>query len=647
MSDKYRKLFEPGHIGKLEIRNRIAMPPMGTLMAESDGRCSRRMIDYLAERARGGAGLIIPEGAKMDRRLERSPSFAPFSIDSDALLPSLADLADAIHFYGAKVMMQFFVAFGRQAPEADPQNPPIAPSAIPASTNPAVICRPLSIGEIQAFVEAAGVAAKRAVMAGFDAVEFNAHTGYLVDQFMTSLWNKRTDEYGGDLNGRMRFAVELVQSARKQVGPDFPISFRFSMDHFIPGGRGIEESKEIAKRLEAAGVDLLNVDVACYETNYYSLPPTYFGDAPWVELAAAIKKVVNIPVMVAGNMTPETAEAALEAGKIDFIASGRGLIADPDWPNKVRQGHREDVRPCIRCNEQCIGRVFSIKPLSCSVNSRTGFERYYDMSKASTTKKVLVIGGGPAGMEAARVAALRGHLVTLMEKQDVLGGQLRAAAAPTFKKPLQDLIEYWATQLRKLKVDVRLNTELTPATLVGMRADVVVVACGARPFHPDIPGIDSENVIEVIDYHLGRKPVRGQSIVMAGGGIAGCDAALELAMQGKTVTIVEMLDDVARDINNMSRTCLLRNLAERKVRILTKHKVREFRRNGLVAQGPDGEDSFIKADTVIMAFGVQSDNALEKAVKEKWDEVYVIGDCANPAKVGEAVRAGFSAGWQI
>jgi 2-enoate reductase len=643
MSTAFSKLFAPGLIGKLEIRNRIAMAPMGSALADQGGRVSRRQIDYYAERARGGTGLIIIEASSASNALVPFGSMPLLSVDSDALIPAMADLADAVHDCGAKICMQLTPGPGRQG-DADPEHPPIAPSAVPAFGNPAVTCHALTVEEIRFLVEAYGSAAGRIAASGFDAMEIHAHTGYLIDQFMSSLWNQRTDEYGGDLDRRMRFPLDLVQSARKRVGPNFPIIFRMSMEHRIPGGRDLDESLEIAKRLEAAGVDALNVDAGCYDAMDLIFPPTYLGDAPFAELAAATKKLVSIPVMVAGNITPEAGEALLESGKADFVVSGRGLIADPEWPNKVRTGHRGDVRPCIRCNEGCIGRLFALRTVSCSVNVCAGMERYYELRKAEKTKDVLVIGGGPAGLEAARVAALRGHHVTLMEKEGSLGGMLTAAATPPFKKSLKELVQYWDTQLRKLKVDVRLNAEVTPAALAKAEADAVVVACGGLPLLPPIPGIDGENVVEVIDWHLGRKPLRGQKVVMAGGGLSGCDAALEMAMQGKSVTIVEMLDDVALDLNSVSRISLMKKLAEQGIRVLAKHQVKEFRPGGLVSQGPDGKDVFVEGDAVVVAFGLKADNAIVGAVKEKWDEVYVVGDCVKPAKVGEAVRAGFNAG---
>ena len=637
----YAKLFEPFHIGKMILRNRIVMSPMGTFLGNPDGSISPRQIHYFAERARGGAGLIISEVTKVDTTIE-TPAPALNQNNRFDLQPGMSQFADIIHTNGAKVVMQLSPGFGRFAV------PPVAPSAIPLLANPAVKARELTLEEIKTIITAFGMAAGRAARAGYDAIEVHGHAGYLCDQFMTSLWNLRTDEYGGDLDGRMRFPIELVQAARKQVGPDFPILFRYSAIHHIPGGRTLEEGQEIAKRLEAAGVDALDIADGSYETFDSFWPNTYhMAEAPFVDLAAAIKSVVSIPVMVSGNMTPEAGEAALEAGKVDLIMSGRDMIADPEWPNKVKEGRRSDVRSCIRCNQMCLGRTNALKSISCSINARAGFEWYYDMHKSETPKEVLVIGGGPAGLEAARVAALRGHHVTLVEKENTLGGQITAAATPPFKQALRQQIDWWTKQLENLKVNVKLNTEVTSATLENFNVDAVVVASGALPIWLPIPGIDGENVVEILDYHLGKKQIHGQNIIIAGGGLSGCDAALDLAMEGKKVTIVEMLDDVALGLNRPARTTLLRRLGENDVKILTKHKVKEFKPGGLVVQEPTGEESFIEGDTVVIAFGTKPNDSLVKAVEEKWTEVYVVGDCSKVATMGDAVHAGFGAGWKL
>lgn len=647
MGNNFKKLFMPGYIRNLEIPNRVVMAPMGTGFAELDGSFSQRQVDYYAARARGGVGLIIVEGTRVERLIDPSFPKLPFgAADSDSLIASMADLAEAVHDYGAKIAMQLTVGFGRQGSTVRPESPPVSASAVPSFMNPNVLCRSLTAEEIGCLVEASGMAAYRAMIAGFDMVEVHAHAGYLLDQFLSSVWNKRDDEYGGDLGSRMRFALEIIQAIRDRTAPGLPIGFRLSVENGMPGGRDAEESREMARRLEAAGVDVIHADAGCYERFDLITPPIYLGDACLSDMAAAIKEAVNIPVIAVGNITPEYGEALLESGKADFIAIGRGLIADPDWANKVRTGRREDVRLCIRCNEYCIGRGFTLKPISCSVNPCAGKERYYQINKAACPKRVLVIGGGPAGMEAARIARLRGHEVTLMEKEDILGGQLLAASAPPFKKELRQLIHWWVRQLSQLDVDVRLNVEVSPQMVALMKPEVVIVATGGRPLIPELPGIEGENIIGVIDYHLGRKPVKGERIAVAGGGLAGCDAALELVQDGKQVTVVEMTNQLASDVNMVNGSSLIRLLVEHGVNILTNHKIREFCNDGLIAEGPSGEIQ-VTADTVILALGVQPEDRLAKALKASAAEVYVIGDCLNPAKVGEAIHSGFVAGWRV
>ncbi len=502
----------------------------------------------------------------------------------------------------------------------------------------------VEVEEIKAIVEAMGNAAFRAVMAGFDAVEIHGHTGYLLDQFMTAEWNHRTDEYGGDLDGRLRFAIEIVQEIRRRVGPDFPILFRLAAVHNFPNGRTVEESAEIARKLEAAGIDAIHLDAGSYESMDWIFPPTYLGDAPLLDEIAYVKERVGIPVIGVGNMTPEIAEETIGAGKADFIAIGRGLLADPELPDKLRLGKRDEIRPCIRCNEYCIGRVFALRTMSCAVNPQAGNERFYPSVPARTSKRVLVIGGGPGGLEAARVAAERGHQVTLVEKEPVLGGILTAAATPPFKKCLRSMVDWWDAQLKHLGVDVRTGVTATAQLAEIADADAVIVATGGKPILPDIPGIDGENVVEVIDAHLKRKPV-GQNVVVAGGGLSGCDAALELAMQGKSVTIVEMLDGLANDMIVISRISLLSKLAEYNVKTLTGHRVKQFLPDGLLAVMEDGKEVKVTADTSVVAFGMRSDLQLAREIEAVHDHVYAIGDCQHPAKVGDAIHAGFQAAY--
>jgi 2-enoate reductase len=647
MVDKFTRMLEPSYIGKMEVRNRLVMAPMGTVMADPDGRFSRRQIDYFAERARGGVGLIITEAVKVETRIDKPFRHNMARADSDTQVPSMWDFVDVMHGYGAKVAIQLSPGVGRQETQCDPNKPTLSASAVPSWENPSVLCRPMTVEEIREIVDACADGAARAVLAGFDAIEIHGHTGYLLDQFMSLIWNQRTDEYGGDVEGRLRFSVEIVQAIRAKVGPDIPILFRFAAEQNIPGGREIEESKEIARLLEKAGVDALDIDAGCYDSMDFIFPTNYMGDAPIVDLAAAIKQVVGIPVIGVGNMTPETAEAVIRDGKADFVALGRGLIADPDWPNKVRLGRLEDIRPCIRCNEKCIGNLFKLRAISCSVNARVGSERYYPMARTDTPKRLLVVGGGPAGMEAARTAALRGHQVTLMEKQGKLGGQLRAAGTASFKKELQHVIDWWEVQLQKLGVDVQMNTEVTADTPAMDQADAVIIACGGRPLRPKIPGIDGENVVGVLDWHLDRSLLRGDRILIAGGGLSGCDAALEMAKQGKSVTVVEMQDKVAPDLNVISRISLLRELAENNVQTLMGHRIEEFLPEGAVVKRPDGNTDLFKADTIVLAMGTVADDSLARMIMSSREDVYVVGDCMKPSKVAEAVHAGFIAGYHI
>jgi 2-enoate reductase len=631
----FSHVLAPGRIGDLVLPNRVILAPMGTEMGTHGGLFTDREIAYYTERALGGTALIMTGISIVSDDFEmNAPGLC--RVTTDDSVPGLTALAESIHAAGSLVSLQLTAGLGRNINAIDPERAPISSSANTHYSDPGVICRPLEIDEIQLIVRRAGEAAARAFEAGIDSIDIHGHTGYLIDQFISEVWNSRTDVYGGSVENRCRFAAEIIAAVRANA-PGLPISFRLSVDHRFEGGRTAEESLQIAVQLEAAGVDLMIADDGSYEAMDYVFPPYYLGDACMAPAAALLKTVLSIPVMAVGNLTPENAEAAIAAGEADFAGIGRGLIADPEWANKLADGRRDDIRPCIRCNSMCVGNAFFALPLGCAVNPQVGFEIERKITVALRKKHVVIIGGGPGGLEAARVAGLRGHSVDLYEKGPLLGGVLLPAATPDFKRELRAMIGWWERQLAVLPVSIHLNSEITAddATLLG--ADEIIVATGSNALMPPIPGMDGDNVMDVLAFHLGT-PV-GHSVVVAGGGLSGSDAALELAQQGHTVTIIELADDLARDMIVINRIPLLRQLAELNVRILTGHKVVAIDPTGLVATGQDG-DVRVDADTVIAAFGVRPNNALSIALEGR-DNVTSVGDCVKPAKVGDAINTAF------
>jgi 2-enoate reductase len=425
------KLFEPARIGSLFLKNRIIMPPMATLLvgAAAESENEQRAIDYHEARAIGGTGLIIIGAMRLNSKLEAVPG--DLVISDEKCIRWLHNVAKAVHSHGTKVGLCISPGFGRNMPPNPdlPNGGLISASAVPAKWNTDVICRALTTGEIEQLMEDIEAIAKTLSSIGIDLIDLHAHCGYLIDEFLTPLWNKRTDEYGGDLDGRLKFSMDLIEAVKRGAGKDFPICYRYSLTHYLDGGRTVDEGIEIARRLEKAGVDVIGVDAGCYETMHWSQPTTTQLPGCLVPLAEMVKKVVNVPVIAVGKLgDPALAEKVLKEGKADFIALGRALIADPDWPKKVREGKVDDITPCLACHEGCLKRVSEGKEISCAVNPACGRENEWTINPASRKKTVLVIGGGPAGMEAARVAALRGHRVTLLEKKKNLGGNLIPAS---------------------------------------------------------------------------------------------------------------------------------------------------------------------------------------------------------------------------
>jgi len=638
-------LFEPGRIGKLFLKNRIVMAPMlFDALAEPDGRLSQQAIDYYIARAKGGTGLIITSVTFVSREIEQPPltSFpCRLMADNKMYIARFNQLAETAHDYGAKVAVQLTAGFGRVARTDIFKSRPVAPSALPCFGDPSITARELTTEEVEQLVQAFEFAAEMLSTAGIDAIELHGHEGYLFDQFKTALWNKRTDKYGGDLESRLRFPLEAIEAVKRGAGADFPIIYRFGLTHYLDGGREIEEGLEIARRLEAAGVDALDIDAGCYETSYWPHPPTSQPPGCMIDLAEMTSKVVNIPVIAVGKLGyPELAEKVLREGKADFIMLGRALLADPEWANKVKGKRAEDICPCIGCHEGCIGRIREDKYISCTVNPATGMEEKLTINPAEKKKTVLVVGGGPGGMEAARVAALRGHEVTLWEKSNALGGNLIPASTPDFKQDYRRLINYLSTQIKKLGVAIEFNKEATLEQIQKMKPEVVFIATGSTPIIPEIPGVEKAKVITASDALLGRTEI-GESVVVIGGGLVGCETALYLAQKGKKLTILEILDNVASDVIAANRMHLLKLLADTNVRILTETSIAEIMDNSVVIVNKYVKRSKLENDTVVLAVGSKPNKGLKETLKDKAPEIYFIGDCVEPRKVINAIWEGF------
>lgn len=640
----YEKLFTPFKIGNMEVKNRIGISPMGTNSAFVNGRKDAQEIDYFIERAKGGAGIIYMGCQMLNERIAQG-SMEGY-LDTYTVLPSLTSVCDGVHRYGAKIVCQLSPGTGRNAFPDTYGNPPISASALPSVFNPEILCHALTKEEIAEMMEGFKFSAGVAKDAGYDAIEIHAHAGYLIDQFMSPVWNKRTDEYGGSPENCARFAKDIIEAIKSVVGDSMPVIFRISLDHRFEGGRTMEDSMKLLKVLEAAGVDAFDIDAGCYETLDYIFPPAYLGEACMEYVCEEARKTVNVPLINAGTHNPDTALALIESGNADFVNMGRALIADPELPKKLLEGRPEDIRPCLRCNEYCIGRIWNRHTkLSCAVNPQAMEEVRFAIQKSENPKNVVVIGGGPGGMEAARVAAIEGHKVTLFEKNSKLGGVMGDICTAQFKQNIKKLTRWYELQLSKLNVNVQLNTEITGDEDILAKCDNIIIGCGAKPLTLPIPGIDGSNVITMLDAHRNPELIKGDNIVVCGGGASGCDGALEMASEmGKKVTIVEMLPECGKDVFFINKITLFNRLAESGVQLMTNTKVVSIDETGLTVEKADKTTEKLEADTIISAFGMKADLTTVNAVKEKYHtKTRVIGDSNRLGKIGEAVRDGFYA----
>jgi 2,4-dienoyl-CoA reductase-like NADH-dependent reductase (Old Yellow Enzyme family)/thioredoxin reductase len=642
----FQKVLEPIQIGQMEVRNRLVMSPMVTNYADFDGSVNERIKAYHQTRAKGGVGLIIVEATYVH------PSGKGFQnqlgIYKDEMIPGLKSLTEAVHSYGAKIAVQLYHA-GRQTTSKVTGMSIVAPSPIPCPVKQEMP-KELSVDEIKELVEAFGQAARRAKEAGFDAIEIHGAHGYLLNQFLSPYSNKRTDEYGGTFENRMKFPLEVVRRVKEEVGENLAVIYRMSAEEYVVGGLTLEDTKVFARKLVEAGIDALHISGGVYESSAMIIQPAAISQGCFVENAAAIKEAINgqVPVIVVGRIKdPVMAEQIVREVKTDLVAMGRALLADPELPKKVSEGKVQEIRKCIGCNQGCIDRLFQDLDITCLANALTGHETEFDLeTPAEKKKKVLVIGGGPGGLEAARVAALRGHEVVLYEKQAELGGQMRIAAVPPHKEEINDLTTYLINQVKKFGVVIEMGKEADVKTVQEIRPDAVVVATGSEPIIPEIHGVDQGKVVTAHEVLIGSTSV-GKKVVIIGGGLVGCETAEFLADQGKQVTVVEMLDDIAVDVGALTRALLLDRMAEKKITVLTKSKVREITADGVVIEKEEGTEEITGIDTVVFAVGSKPKNNSLKFLEGEGIPVYAIGDCIKPRKIIDAIHEGFQRAYSL
>lgn len=657
---KFSHLLEPGKIGNLTIRNRVVMGPTETLYATSDGEITDKIIDFYVARAKGGCGLITVHSAQGATKVDKiDPYPGSIRVDDNMYIPMMSDLTEAIHRYGAKCTINISAGGGAQSlgfpydkgSQGVYTETRVAPGTLSSRFVGAPV-RPLSKEEIHTLVDCMGYSCLNAKRAGFDAVTIHAIGGYLISEFLTPWFNDRSDEYGGSLENRYRILHEIIENIQEKCGKDFPIIVRMSIDEYLgDAGRGVEESKSLCQWMERDGVAAIDCEAAVFESVEWMIPTIYQPEATLAHLSEAIKSVVSIPVFAQGRMfDPNVAERVLAEGKADFISESREWIAEPDYVKKLERGDEEGLRLCINCN-YCIGkRIFGQMPLRCTFNPIAGRESRFPngcVGKSQDRRRVAVIGAGPAGMEAAYIAAQRGHSVDLYEASDRLGGgQLRIASSSPYKDILQHIPDFFSVQLGRMSnVNIHLNSPITAENASQIQADTVLLCTGAEPLIPEIPGIHGEEIATAQDVLLHKREAKGHAVI-CGGGQVGVETALELLERGCTVTIVEMLPELILKEELMTRIVMLKKLAAANVEILCQHKIMAFEGNSVkLMDMQSGQEKTIEADSVVIAFGTKPVNALQDAFGDK--ELILMGDAKTPDTITTAINDGFWAAVEL
>jgi len=594
-------LFSPFSIGTLEMQNRIVMPPMATNYASEEGFATERQTAYYVERARGGVGYITVEHTGILQQGKASPNMLLVSTDEHA--SRIEKMIEAVHGAGGKIIVQINHA-GRQTSSAVTGSPIVGPSPISCPTRNE-IPRELSVDEIEEITEAFSMAAQRVKKAGADGVELHMAHGYLLCSFLSPFSNRRRDQYGGDVQGRARLAGEVLNSVRNRVGPDFPIICRLSGDEYVDGGLKIEDTTQIAQILEKGGADALHVSACNAASGYLNHPPYYIEEGVFVHLAQAIKSVVRIPVITVGRIrNPTMADEVLRDGKADLC---------------IQTFRKESVR--------------------CAVNPEAGNEYRFRLSKSDRPKKVWIVGGGPGGLKAAEIAALRGHQVTVFEKDHKLGGRMRLAAIPPKKAILNDFLDFLERKVKGLGVTLELGKELTPDMVGTEKPDAVIVATGAVPLIPDWKGMEESRALSV-DEVLSKEVDVGRRVLVVGAGGIGAELADFLSEMRKEVTLVEMLEEIASDLVVHLKHYLSKRLAEKGVTILTSTKVKELGKGYVVVEDDSGTRKIADFDAIVLAVGSTANDRIVKGIEGKVPELYVIGDASEPREALDAVYEG-------
>ncbi len=654
----YEYLGKPLQIGRLTIRNRFCMAPIGGGQHHlPGGGLKDETIQYLVERAKGGFGLIFTGAIAADGTIDPYTGVGPTILQNpDAFKMTATELNERAGAYSTKIFAQITMGLGRNY-----LNLP-APSPVHVFRHPGEVSPELTRDQIKSKIESVVKASKIAKDSGFSGVEVHSiHWGYLLDQFALSMMNHRTDEYGGSLENRLRAAKEILEGIKQECGSDFPVSMRLGLKTFVKGfeqasltgeeeiGRTLEEGIEIAKLLESYGYDCLNVDTGIYDSFYYACPPMYMPKGYLVELAAKAKEAVNIPILAGGRMNEaDIAEKAIRDGKIDAVVLGRAALADPEYPNKVLTGHTEKIRPCIACNQGCITRLQQGKQPTCAVNPAAMREVRYALRPCVQPKKVVVVGGGVAGMEAARTAAMRGHKVSLYEKNESLGGNLIPGGSHSFKKEVRELNAWYQNELKVLPVEIHTGEAVTADQLRNMDADVIIVAAGSVPVTPKVPGIDDKKVIGCMEAFAHPEKV-GQKVMVIGGGLVGCEMALEYAQDGKEVTVVEALPKIlsAGIPSPIPNGQMIPDLFEHHhVAVLENHRLSAVE-DGRVILESDGQKKAFDADSVVIAVGFRPVPSMAQELQGCGAAVYEIGDGQKVSTILHAVWDGYEVGNNI